>query len=306
MTDALVTRQIETANQRANTAGCCGWVHHAAMYVEIALIIGAIALAILGGTGVISFVYASIGVVLAVAFAASIGIAYNRMYIVLGTLKQAVRELEEEVGELRDLSSSFKEEVVNLSVQNEQYQEANASHLNAIARLEGENQQYHSQNLTYEQLNKEQEGLVSKLEQDLVRIADDANRLLQQALKIKTLEEVGKNAIVVLAKENEERITQHLKKEEELNQKTEELLKAQQKLSEAHKNHLKEEERLNQRTEELQLQQQKLNEQDKQMHEEQKREYLKHIEEIDRLNKKMADLQEKMSEYFSKKHQEGV
>jgi hypothetical protein len=306
MTDALVTRQIETANQRANTAGCCGWVHHAAMYVEIALIIGAIALAILGGTGVISFVYASIGVVLAVAFAASIGIAYNRMYIVLGTLKQVVRDLEEEVGEFRELTFSLNEEVRNLSQQNQQYQEANVAHLSAIERLEGQNAEYHSQNVTYAQLNKEQEVLVSKLEQDLDNLTNNANRVLQEVLRIQSIEAVGKNAIVVLARENEIKTAQHLKKEEALNQQTEELVKAQQSLNEAHENHLKEEERLNQRTEELQLQQQKLNEQDKQMHEEQKREHLKHIEEIDRLNKKMADLQEKMSEYFSKKHQEEV
>ena len=130
--------EVNAANRRANTAGCCGCIHEAAMYIEIALVVAAIVLVVLGATGVITWVYAGIGLVVAVAVAGAIGIAYNRAYIILGTLKALVDELQSEVDRLRGIVTNLEGVVNDLRGENSRYEQANVDHERILLELRRE------------------------------------------------------------------------------------------------------------------------------------------------------------------------
>ena len=171
---------VNDANQRANTKGCCGCVHEFAMVVEVALIVTAVVLVILGATAVVPWLYAGIALVITVAIASAVGIAYNRAYIILGTLKAVVDELQAEITNLNGLVTNLEQTANDLRGENARYMEANVNHEKIVDQLKMEvekqatvNQQLQEALQGYQSALKKYESLIEVFEGKIQMTAKD-------------------------------------------------------------------------------------------------------------------------------------
>ncbi len=212
---ARLQNMVNDANQRANTKGCCGCVHEFAMVVEVALIVAAVVLVILGATAVVPWLYAGIALVITIAIAASVGIAYNRAYIILGTLKAVVDELQEEITNLNGLVTNLEQTANDLRGENARYVEANVNHEKIVDQLKMEvekqvtaNQQLQEALQGYQSALKKYESLVEIFEGKIQMTAKDLSeqhgRVEKSAGELESLESRLERCLTLYEKKLEE------------------------------------------------------------------------------------------------------